>query len=111
MKIYDDLTEANKARQIEWNGDKTSALYRATELGGECGEVLNVVKKLERERLGIAGSRETVEHLGEELADVVICVSLLALAYGIDIDKEVPKKFNKTSKAVGLNTFMYEGVG
>lgn len=99
------LREANLARQKEWDpSDKITLSYRGNELAGEVGEACNVLKKIERERLGIAGSRDTVEHLAEELADVIICVDLLATAVGIDIDAAVRAKFNATSEKVGLRT-------
>lgn len=102
------LRESNRARQIEWtNGqpDILSLEYRSNEFAGEAGEVCNVVKKLVRERLGIPGSRDTVEHLAEELADVIICVDLIAEKEGINLRDAVIAKFNKTSASVGLNTF------
>ncbi|OLP56789.1 hypothetical protein BJF92_12005 [Rhizobium rhizosphaerae] len=83
--------------------------FRAIELAGEAGEALNVVKKLERERQGWAGSRATLEQLAEELADVVICADLLALAAGIDLAVAVPRKFNATSEKVGLATRIESG--
>src|SRR5690606_32982880 len=64
----------------------------------------NVIKKLERERLGIRGSRATTEMLAEELADVVICADLIAMDAGIDLDAAVAAKFNATSEKVGLPT-------
>jgi NTP pyrophosphatase (non-canonical NTP hydrolase) len=101
------LRTANETRQKEWDKEGgIDACYRATELAGEVGEALNVVKKLERERRGIRGSRDTVPHLGEELADVVICLDLLALEYGIDLSTVVRQKFNATSKKVGLRTML-----
>jgi NTP pyrophosphatase (non-canonical NTP hydrolase) len=97
------LREANAARQIQWaNGESVGLLFRATELGGETGEVLNVCKKLERERMGWRGSRATVEDLSDELADVVICADLLAMTVGIDLYAAVVRKFNATSEKVGL---------
>ena len=105
IQYYDDLLEANKARQREWDkNSKIDLSYRGNELAGESGEVCNVIKKLERERLGIVGSRDTVEHLAEELADVIICVNLIALATGIDIKQATIDKFNKTSEANNLQT-------
>lgn len=109
MDEYTDLRSANNARQREWDSDgqivgPLGKLWRANELSGECGEASNVVKKLVREELGIRGSRETVEHLAEELADVVICADLLAQEYGIDLDDAVRRKFNATSEKVGLLT-------
>lgn len=75
-----DLREANRVRQLEWDkGNVLPLLFRTNELYGETGEAANVVKKLERERMGIAGSRDTIDHLLEELADVVICLDLVGL--------------------------------
>lgn len=103
------LRSANEARQAEWDKDnRISLAYRGNELAGEAGEACNVIKKIERERLGIAGSRDTVEHLAEELADVIICADLIAMDEGIDLDAAVARKFNATSAKVGLKTRMVE---
>jgi NTP pyrophosphatase (non-canonical NTP hydrolase) len=102
---FESLREANSARQIAWcaDGDSIPDLaFRGNELAGEVGEVCNVVKKLERERHGWRGSRDTVAHLAEELADVVICADLVAMAAGIDLQAAVAAKFNSTSEKVGL---------
>ena len=100
---YTDLRSANIARQAAWCPDQVPDLsFRGNELAGETGEVCNVIKKLERERLGWRGSRDTVEHLAEELADVVICADLAAISAGIDLDAAVIAKFNATSEKVGL---------
>lgn len=106
---FNDLRQANVARQKEWDSDDQitgplGKLWKSNELSGECGEASNVVKKLVREELGIRGSRDTVEHLAEELADVVICADLLAAEYGIDLNAAVRNKFNATSEKVGLRT-------
>jgi NTP pyrophosphatase (non-canonical NTP hydrolase) len=107
MTEYPTLRAANEARQREWDaGNKLTLAYRGNELAGEAGEACNVIKKLERERLGIRGSRDTVAHLAEELADVVICADLIAMAEGIDLDAAVAAKFNATSEKVGLQTRM-----
>jgi NTP pyrophosphatase (non-canonical NTP hydrolase) len=101
------LRAANEVRQREWDvlGQLTLA-YRGNELAGEVGEACNVIKKLERERLGINGSRDTVEHLAEELADVIICTDLIAMQAGIDLEGAVVAKFNASSEKVGLKTRM-----
>ena len=102
---FSKLRAANAKRQQEWDMDNQITLsYRGTELGGEVGEALNIIKKLERERLGIKGSRATLEDLAEELADVIICCDLIAMATGIDLTQAVENKFNKTSEKVGLET-------
>lgn len=102
---YQNLRTANEARQIEWDKDNNISLaYRGNELAGEVGEACNVIKKLERERMGIRGSRATAEQLAEELADAVICVDLIAMQAGIDLDAAVRAKFNATSEKYGLAT-------
>ena len=107
---YPTLRAANDARQKEWDtGNQITLAYRGNELAGEVGEACNVLKKLERERLGIRGSRATKEQLAEELADVVICADLIAMDAGIDLDVAVRAKFNATSEKVGLAT-RYGGV-
>lgn len=99
------LRKLNLARHNEWPGsEKITPSFRGLELGGEAGEALNKVKKLERERLGIKGSRASLDELGEELADVIICADLIAMDYGIDLELAIARKFNQTSDAVGLDT-------
>lgn len=102
---FDALRTANAARQAEWDKDsKITLSYRGNELAGEVGEACNIVKKLEREQLGIVGSRATVPELADELADVIICVDLIAMSVGIDLGAAVARKFNMTSHKVGLKT-------
>jgi NTP pyrophosphatase (non-canonical NTP hydrolase) len=103
MTTFTKLREANRARQAQWDADdRIGLIYRANELAGEVGEACNVAKKIERERLGIAGSRASVAQLAEELADVVICADLVAMGEGIDLDAAVAAKFNATSQKIGL---------
>lgn len=102
---FSELREANQRRQKEWDPEsKIDLAYRGNELAGEVGEACNAAKKIERERRGIRGSRDTVAHLAEELADVVICVDLIAGSEGIDLWQAVRDKFNATSDKVGLAT-------
>lgn len=101
----DDLREANAERQLEWCEDRLPDLsFRAMELAGEAGEACNVAKKIVRERYGWRGSRATKEQLAQELADVIICCSLVAGTEGIDLMEAVPAKFNQTSDERGLST-------
>ncbi len=101
-----NLRAANVARDKEWNtgSERVSMTFRATELAGEVGEACNVIKKLERERIGLVGSRDTKEHLAEELADIVICTDLVAMDSGIDLEAAIAAKFNTTSEKNGLTT-------
>lgn len=101
------LQRAHVERQEEWCPDQKPDLsFRGNELGGECGEAQNVIKKLERERHGWRGSRDTVEHLAEELADVIHCAVLVAITAGIEIEPAVVAKFNSTSEKNGLSTVL-----
>lgn len=103
------LREANAARQVEWDkGGEITPSYQGNELAGEVGEACNVIKKLERESFGMTGSRASVADLAEELADVIICVDLIAMTFGIDLAQAVPAKFNKTSRKYGLSVEMAE---
>lgn len=97
------LRHANILRDKEWNPDKLLSLtFRGNELAGEIGEACNVIKKLEREKFGLVGSRATVDQLAEELADGVICIDLIAMEYNIPLWDAIRQKFNKTSKERGL---------
>ncbi|MBN9069646.1 MAG: MazG-like family protein, partial [Rhizobiales bacterium] len=102
---FHDLRAANAERQAEWDQDSSISLsYRGNELAGEVGEACNVIKKLERERLGIRGSRASIEQLAEELADAVICIDLIARDAGINLAHATAEKFNATSRKYGLRT-------
>lgn len=92
------LQTAVDARAVHIDPEgRLGALFFATELGGEVGEALNVVKKLERERLDIGGSLDTVDHLGKELADTIITACNLARCYGINLHRAIVETFNRTS--------------
>lgn len=100
-----DLQHALAERDLEWDPEKKLTMeFRATEMAGECGEACNVVKKLVRERLGLRGSRATLDDLKDELEDVIICVGLLANSAGIKLD--VADKFNSSSIKLGLHVFL-----
>lgn len=102
---FSTLRDANRIRQEEWCPDKKpTLLFRDNELAGEVGEACNVIKKLEREALGWAGTRATAKDLADELADVVISADLAALAAGIDLGAAVRAKFNETSAKYRLQT-------
>ncbi len=105
MFNFAKLRSANHWRQQEWDADAQLTLsYRGNELAGEAGEACNVIKKLERERLGIRGSRADFAQLADELADVIISVDLIAMMAGIDLASAVVRKFNLTSEKYNLKT-------
>jgi NTP pyrophosphatase (non-canonical NTP hydrolase) len=101
------LRQANTQRQKEWDpNDSITLEYRGNELAGEVGEACNIIKKLARERLGIRGSRATRFELAQELADIVICVDLIAMQAEIDLGYAVQEKFNATSAKYKLRTMI-----
>lgn len=102
---FHDLRHANIRRDAEWDPSNTvTPAYRGVELAGEVGEACNIIKKLERARLGIVGSRSSETELAQELADVLICVDLIAMDYGLDLSDALLHKFNQTSLKYGLQT-------
>jgi NTP pyrophosphatase (non-canonical NTP hydrolase) len=126
LSFHTTLRDANTARQVEWDtGGEITPSYQGNEMAGEIGEALelammfislgaaggracNIIKKLERERFGMVGSRASLEDLADELADVVICADLVAMKAGIDLDSAVARKFNKTSEKNGQQTRLCE---
>jgi NTP pyrophosphatase (non-canonical NTP hydrolase) len=107
MSSFDELRDANFLRQREWDPHNQITLeFRGLELGGETGEAQNILKKLARERMGIKGSRATVFDLEQELADIIICVGLIANEFGIDLDKAWRRKFNEVSARHNLETYV-----
>ncbi|CAB4140078.1 NTP-PPase domain containing protein [uncultured Caudovirales phage] len=105
MDTLTQLRAANTERFEAWAGHPNSvddALFNATELGGECGELLNIVKKLHRAAKGWKGSAATVQDLADEAADVIICVDKLVAPFGIDLRDAVVRKFNAASEKNGF---------
>ena len=101
------LRTANRERHVEWaKGNDIPLSFRGLELAGEAGEACNELKKLERSRMGMVGGKEDIQGLREELADVLICVDLIAMDLDIDLGDALKAKFNKTSKKYGLATRM-----
>lgn len=97
------LRRVNTERYEAWVGDADAGImFDALELGGEVGELLNVVKKLEREERGWRGLRAEPADFADECADVLICLDKLARRRGVDLIAATIAKFNATSDKVGL---------
>jgi NTP pyrophosphatase (non-canonical NTP hydrolase) len=109
------LREANLKRQKEWDpSDQIGPSYRGNEMAGEIGELLekatallilgskitglcNLIKKYDREHMGLRGSRVTMQELSEEFGDAQITLDLCAMTMGIDLELATRHKFNATS--------------
>ena len=107
--MLNELRQKNIDRQAAWPGAQTIDIaFRGLELAGETGELCNKLKKLTRIHQGIAGTNPSeraalMQDIREELADVVICVDLIAMDLDINLADAVPEKFNATSDKVGLD--------
>lgn len=73
-------------------------------LGKRVGAICNIVKKIERERQGLPGSRASVADLQVAMNSLQAAIEHVALHYGINLEKAVAAKFNATSEKVGLVT-------
>lgn len=106
----DTIRRANQARQREWDGDtKFSLLFFSNALAGEAGEVANVVKKMERHRMGLRGSVAGTNDLGFELADVLTYTDLTAFRADLDLGYMFVRKFNEVSARYGMQTHFHIG--
>ena len=104
MLTFRELRDVSASRCARWHPVSAWSLSDwGVAMGGEAGEALNVIKKLNRIRDGIVGNKGLTEEallhkLAEELADTVIYADLLATAAGIDLEGVIVKKFNKVSE-------------
>ena len=110
---FEDIRNANMTRCIEWMGALPSPqniAFHGLELGGEAGEAQNICKKIARYYMdGIPGYLHpdlATPMLAEELADVIICVDMIAATLNIDLAEAVKDKFNATSDKHGFKTHL-----
>lgn len=106
---------ASRRRSNRWhtvNMKDWSLSDWAVATAGELGEALNVVKKLNRERDGIVGNKQSKEELeavlAEELADTLLYLVLLAAAANVDLERAVIEKFNRVSRENGFPEMLPE---
>ena len=106
---FADLRAVNLVRCARWHEGGVAGWSLsdwAVAMAGEAGETCNVVKKLNRIRDGLTGNNideaALRASLGDEIADTLIYLDLLAAAAGIDLAKAVVNKFNAVSMRVGF---------
>lgn len=103
------LRHTNQARRDAWHGtDEWVSSDWSNEMCGEAGEAANIVKKLRRietgaVRDGLTDRDDLINALGLELADVIICVDLLAMYFDIDLADFIIHKFNSVSRKNGFD--------
>ena len=85
----------------------------AVAMGGECGEVLNAIKKLRRLDDGTNTAKDpqtkedAISDIADELADLIIYADLLAARLDIDLTKAIRSKFNKVSHRMNSSVLLY----
>lgn len=119
---FDALGEANLLRAMKWHRgglDEWSIADWATAMAGEAGEVCNAVKKLRRIEDEIANisdperqlstRQEALKKIGEEIADTLIYLDLLAQRCGINLTEAVIEKYNLVSAKYGFEDRIVNG--
>lgn len=103
MNAFRYLRKVNKSRDLMMHEKLDTGGWNGTDYGcaaaGEMGEACNIVKNMRRieSRIQPPESKQYEElrwRLGEELADTVLYVDLLAAHYDIDLWDQIVKKFN-----------------
>lgn len=112
MIAFNDLRDANARRADEIDDRKHAISYYSGQhwvcgLASELGEVADIIQDAARGKT----LYEDVEHLAEEIADVVIYADLLAQRYGINLGDAVRRKFNKTSEKLAADSIISEFIG
>lgn len=109
---FTDLRRANLARVIVYKNAKGelshgsaginswSLVQWSNAMAGECGETCNLTKKIDRGDFG-EPTKEQLDELGNEIADVIIYADHLAARAGLDLGECVRRKFNIVSDRVG----------
>lgn len=109
------FSQINRQRAARWHGEDSEPWTGAdwsNAMMGEGGEAANVVKKLRRVETGVTGQADPnwdvlVEKLGDEIADTITYLDLLANHYGIDVAEALARKFNFISEREGMPERVY----
>ena len=112
---FERLAKINHQRCCRWHEGGPagwSVVDWSNAAAGEMGETCNAVKKLRRVEGGLANISEpgrqlyergdAVKQIGQEIADTIIYLDLLAQHLGLDTGELIREKFNATSKKYGF---------
>lgn len=116
MLTFQKLRIANLSRCEKWHGSAGVHDWNLSEwgvaMGGECGEALDAIKKINRVDSNILGNKKSREELmndlANELADIIIYADLLAARAGIDLDTAIISKFNEVSNRFNFPELLEE---
>jgi NTP pyrophosphatase (non-canonical NTP hydrolase) len=74
--------------------------YNVIGMGGECGELLNKLKKIKRGDFTL-----NKDEVAEEVADVITYAFLVLMEIGVDPEKAIMKKFEEVNKRIEMGGF------
>lgn len=108
--VFKRMQETSAARSERWMAGSVgfTVLERAAELAGEAGELVNVVKKIRREQVGVVGNTPAdygallYDKAEREAGDVFITLLNLANDLGLDLLQGIKNAFNDKSKQLGF---------
>lgn len=97
--MYDVLTQLKQKNpeRCKYFGHTVESMpltFWACAVGGETGELLNLIKKQER------GDLIQIKDIAYEMADIIIYLDLLATKMGINLTVSIVEKFNQVSDRV-----------
>ena len=115
IKEFEEKSVA-RARD-DFGTDKAGGLYYGTALAGELGELLNLVKKIERAKISSKSAAQNTGHtvkaaditkemMEDEVGGVMAYLILLTHEYGIDLEDATIKTFNTVSKEINSKHFL-----
>ena len=109
-------TNVARAREDFKTYDNAGVLYFTTAAAGELGELCNLIKKLERAKVGgpdIGHTSKlkdiTPEKLEDEFGGLLIYIDLLASFFNVDLDAAIIKTFNRVSAEIGSDKLLPTG--
>lgn len=121
LLTFAELRGQNATRCNRWHSggiDEWSVSDWAVAMLGEAGEAANAIKKLRRVETGVLSLNEpgrqltdrntAIAAIGEEIADTLIYLDLLALRLGLNLEELVVAKFNKVSERYGFPERLYD---
>lgn len=110
MGFLQILREHNNARLGRFGHGAWNAMEWGCAIGGECGELLNLLKKYVRQMPSDLSQDDLRSEISDEMADVIIYIDLLAGSLGIDLERAIQRKFNATSRKHGFPEMLPRGV-
>ena len=103
--VHDDIMEINEFAKMSHKRSKDNATgtdweYFLIGMAGECGELLNILKKVKR------GDFEVdKEKIAEETADIITYALILLKELGVDPEKAILEKYEKVNKRLADGGF------